>query len=126
MAIIMGFVGNIALSGTLSISVLERCREIGVMRAIGASSGIISRLFFGEGVLPGWLSWLIALPLSLPAGGLTLEGLGAAIGFDLVYNYTPNGAFHRLIIITVLSIGASYFPARGSTRVSVRESLAYQ
>jgi putative ABC transport system permease protein len=71
-----------------------------------ASSGVIARLFIGEGVLLGWLSWLIALPLGLPAGQLMLRGLGAAIGFDLVYNYTP--------------------AARGATRVSVRESLAYQ
>lgn len=55
-----------------------------------------------------------------------LEGLGAAIGFYLVYNYTPNGALYWLVIITVLSIGASYFPARGATHVSVRASLAYQ
>jgi hypothetical protein len=49
-----------------------------------------------------------------------LEGLGAAIGFYLVYNYTPNGALYWLVIITVLSIGASYFPARGATHVSGR------
>jgi putative ABC transport system permease protein len=66
MAIIIGAVGSIALSGALSLSVMERRREIGVMRAIGASSGVIARLFIGEGLLLGWLSWLIALPLGLP------------------------------------------------------------
>ncbi len=126
MAIIIGAVGSIALSGALSLSVMERRREIGVMRAIGASSGVIARLFVGEGVLLGWLSWLIALPLGLPAGRLMLRGLGAAIGFDLVYNYTPAGAIYWLFIITILSILASWFPARGATRISVRESLAYQ
>jgi ABC-type lipoprotein release transport system permease subunit len=55
-----------------------------------------------------------------------LRGLGAAIGFDLVYNYTPAGATYWLFIITMLSILASWFPARGATRISVRESLAYQ
>ena len=126
MAIIIGLVGSIALSGALSLSVMERRREIGVMRATGASSWTIARLFIGEGLLLGWLSWLIALPLGLPAGQLMLRGLGAAIGFDLVYNYTPAGAIYWLFIITILSILASYFPARGATRISVRESLAYQ
>jgi putative ABC transport system permease protein len=126
MAVIIGGVGSIALSGALSLSVLERRREIGVMRAIGASSWVIARLFIGEGLLLGWLSWLIALPLGLPAGQLMLRGLAAAIGFDLVYNYTPAGAIYWLFIITFLSVLASWLPARRATRISVRESLAYQ
>ncbi len=118
--------GSIALSGALSLSVLERRREIGVMRAIGASSGTIARLFIGEGLLLGWLSWLIALPLGIPASRLMLQGLGVALDFDLVYKYTPTGALYWLVIITVLSVVASLLPARGAMRVSVRESLAYE
>jgi putative ABC transport system permease protein len=126
MAILIGLVGSIALSGALSLSVLERRREIGVMRAIGASSWSIFRLFIGEGLILGWLSWLLALPLSLPSGQLMVSALGLAFNLDLVYKYTPFGAFLWLGIITVLSIIASWLPARGATRVSVRESLAYQ
>jgi putative ABC transport system permease protein len=126
MAVVIGIVGSIALSGVLSLNVLERRREIGVMRAIGASSGSISGLFIGEGLILGWLSWLIAAPLSLPAGELMLGGLSKALNLGLVYHYTPRGAILWLVIISVLSVVASYFPARGATRISVRESLAYQ
>ena len=126
MAVIIAIVGSIALSGTLSLNVLERRREIGVMRAIGASSMQISRLFIGEGLILGWLSWLIALPLSIPAGRLMTQALGAALQGEIVYKYTPTGALYWLLIITVLSIAASWFPARGATGISVRESLAYQ
>lgn len=126
MAVVIGVVGSIALSGVLSLNVLERRREIGVMRAIGASSGSISGLFIGEGLILGWLSWLIAVPLSLPAGELMLGGLAGALNLGLVYHYTPRGAVLWLVIITILSVVASYFPARGATRISVRESLAYQ
>ena len=126
MAVVIGVVGSIALSGVLSLNVLERRREIGVMRAIGASSGSISGLFIGEGLILGWLSWLIAAPLSVPAGQLMLGGLAGALNLGLVYHYTPRGAILWLVIITILSVVASYFPARGATRISVRESLAYQ
>jgi putative ABC transport system permease protein len=122
----MGVVGGIALSGVLSLSVLERRREIGVMRAIGASSWAIFRLFAGEGLMLGWLSWLIAAPLSIPAGYLMTRALGAAVQGEIVYNFTATGALYWLIIITVLSIIASWLPARNATQVSVRESLAYQ
>jgi putative ABC transport system permease protein len=126
MAVIIGVVGSIALGGALSLSVMERRREIGVMRAIGASSWSVFRLFIGEGLILGWLSWLIALPLSLPAGQLMVKALGAAFQLDIVYQYTPRGAIMWLIIITILSIFASWLPAFGATRISVRESLAYQ
>jgi putative ABC transport system permease protein len=126
MAVIIAVVGGIALSGVLTLSVLERRREIGVMRAIGASSWAIARLFIGEGLILGWLSWLISLPLSLPAGRLMVQAVGSAFQLDMVYNYTPAGAVLWFIIITILSILASWFPARGATRISVRESLAYQ
>jgi putative ABC transport system permease protein len=126
MALLIAVVGSIALSGVLSLNVLERRREIGVMRAIGASSASIAGLFVGEGLILGWLSWLIAVPLSLPAGQLMTKALGAAVGAELVYQYTPTGALLWLIIVTVFSVVASYFPSRGATRISVRESLAYQ
>jgi putative ABC transport system permease protein len=126
MAVIIALVGSIALSGVLSLNVRERTREIGVMRAIGASSWAISRLFIGEGLVLGLLSWLIALPLSIPAGYLMTQALGAALGGEIVFHYTPTGALYWLAIITVLAIAASWLPAQGATRVSVRESLAYQ
>lgn len=126
MAVIIGLVGSIALSGVLSLNVRERTREIGVMRAIGASSWSIAWLFIGEGLLLGLLSWLIALPLSLPAGYLMTQAMGVALNGEIVFHYTPTGALYWLGIITGLAIAASWLPAQGATRVSVRESLSYQ
>jgi putative ABC transport system permease protein len=126
MAVLIGVVGSISLSGALSLSVIERQREIGVMRAIGASSWDIARIFIGEGLILGWLSWLIAFPLSLPAGRLMTEALSAALGSELVYKYTPQGAVLWLGLITVLAALASWLPARRAARLSVREALSYQ
>ena len=126
MAVVIGIVGSIALSGVLSLSVIERSREIGVMRAIGASSWDISRLFIGEGLILGWLSWLIAFPLSLPAGRLMTEALSSALGSEIVFHYTPRGAIIWILIITILAALASWLPARRASRISVRQSLAYQ
>jgi putative ABC transport system permease protein len=125
MAVVIGVVGSIALSGSLALSVLERRREIGVMRATGASSFTIFRLFIGEGLILGWLSWLIAVPIAIPASKAMAVGVGNAFQFEMVYQYQPTGAIAWLVIITILSILASILPARGATQVSVRESLAY-
>ena len=125
MAVLIGVVGSITLSGVLSLGVIERQREIGVMRAIGASSWDVARLFIGEGLILGWLSWVIAMPISLVASRLMTEALSAALGMEIVYHYTPRGAIMWLVIITFLAILASGLPARRATKLSVRESLAY-
>jgi len=126
MAVVIALVGSVALSGVLTLNVLERTREIGVMRAIGASSATIAWLLIGEGLILGWLSWIIALPFSIPAGKLMAAGLSAAFGIDIVDHFTIAGPLSWLVIITVLSILASWFPARSAMRISVHESLSYQ
>ncbi len=126
MAVLMAAVGSVGLSGVLSLSVLERRREIGVMRAIGASSGKIAWLFIGEGLMVGLLSWLLAVPLSLPLANSFTQQLGAVMQVSMTPHYAPLGPVYWLVIVVILAVAASWFPARSATRVSVRESLAYQ
>ncbi len=126
MAVLIALIGGVGLSGVLSLSVLERRREIGVMRAIGASSGQVIRLFVGEGLILGWLSWLIAIPLSIPAAYfLTTEVLPGVLNANLAYRFTVSGLLIWFVIVTVLAIIASALPARSAAKVSVRESLSY-
>ena len=66
MAQLMIVVGGLGLGSTMSLGVLERTREIGVLRAIGARHGAILAMVQVEGLVVGILSWAIALPLSIP------------------------------------------------------------
>jgi putative ABC transport system permease protein len=125
MALMTALVGAVALSGTLAINVLERTREIGVMRAIGASSWAVAGQFVGEGLILGWLSWFLAIPLSFPAGQLTIKTLSTVLKIELVYQVSAVGIWSWLIIITLLAVLASWFPAQKAAQTSVRESLAY-
>jgi ABC-type lipoprotein release transport system permease subunit len=52
--------------------------------------------------------------------------LPAILGDDLLYTFRPTGILTWLVVVVVLGIAASWLPARRATRVSVRESLAYQ
>ncbi len=126
MSALIVVVGSIGLAGTLSINVLERRREIGVMRAIGASSRTVAGLFIGEGMLLGLLAWALAMPLSVPAGYLFSEVLGSLFRFQMIYRFAWSGALIWLVIIIILSIAASAVPAVRATRLSVRESLTYE
>jgi putative ABC transport system permease protein len=126
MTFLIAVVGSFGLSGMLSINVLERRREIGVMRAVGASSADVAFIFVGEGLLLGLISWVTAVPISLLAGGYFVDALGAVINFPAVYHYSPTGLWIWLGVVFTLSLVASWLPARRATRISVRESLAYE
>ncbi len=127
MAVLAALVGGIGQMGALSISVIERTKEIGILRAIGAGSGTIMRMFVMEGVLQGVLSWLFALPLSLLFAPVMATNLGRVMfGTNLVYRYDTQSAVVWLLIVVVIGTVASIGPARNATKISVRQSLAYE
>jgi putative ABC transport system permease protein len=127
MVIVAAIVGSLGLTGTLSINVVERRREIGVMRALGAKPSAIATIFVTEGMLVGALSWLFAAPLSYPGARVFSDAVGnAALGTRLDFSYPFGGIILWLVVVLVLSVLASLWPAVGASRVSVREVLAYE
>jgi len=126
MTILMAVVGSMGLSGTLSINVIERRREIGMMRAVGASSRDVGFVFTGESLMLGLISWILALPIGLGAGPAFVATLGQVIEFPAEYHPATHGVWIWLLAVIVLSIIASWVPARRATRISVNESLAYE
>jgi putative ABC transport system permease protein len=126
LSIIVALVGAIALMGALSIGVIERTKEIGVLRAIGARSPTIMGIFVLEGILQGLLSWLIAVPISLLISPGAAKTMGTIMfGATLDYQYNWPAVLMWLGIVVAISVLASILPARGATRISVRDSLAY-
>ncbi len=127
MGVLIASVGALGLMGTMSTNVLERTREIGVMRAIGASNGAIQRIVIVEGIIIGLLSWLVGGMLAFPVG-LGLSSAVGAILFQtaLPYTFSATGVFTWLAIVAVLATVASYLPAWNASRLTVREVLAYE
>jgi putative ABC transport system permease protein len=126
LSVIVAIVGGIALMGALSIGVIERTKEIGVLRAVGARSRTILNIFIMEGMLQGVLSWLFAIPISYLVSPAMADALGHAMfGATLDYRYNWSAVGIWLGIILFISMLASILPARGATRISVRDSLAY-
>jgi len=126
LAIIVAIVGGIGLMGALSISVVERIKEIGVLRAVGARSRTIMGMFVMEGILQGLFSWIIAVPISFLVGQSMARVLGQVMfSASLDYRYNYLAVLIWLVVIVIISILASILPARNATRISVRDSLAY-
>ncbi len=127
MAVLLAIVGGLGLMGTMSINVLERTREIGVLRAIGAPSLGVAKVFILEGIVIGVISWALGAGLALPMSKLLSDAVGIPLmGTPLSFTYSTLGVWVWLGIVVILSALASFVPARNASRLTVREVLAYE
>jgi len=127
MAVLIAIVGGLGLMGTMSINVLERTREIGVMRAIGASNGDIQSIVIIEGMVVGLISWVFAILLSFPITGILCFGVGMGIlTAPLPPVYDLKGIIVWLVGTLILATIASALPARSASRLTVKDTLAYE
>ncbi|HEY4306681.1 MAG TPA: ABC transporter permease [Gemmatimonadaceae bacterium] len=124
---VMIVVGGMGLASTMSLAVLERTREIGVMRAIGARHGAILSIVQVEGLAIATLSWLVALPLSIPIT-IALTWAFSRIMLTVPIHFLPAtiGVVEWLVLGLVISIVSSAWPALRAVRVSVRDALAFE
>jgi putative ABC transport system permease protein len=127
MAVMSAAIGALGLMGMMSLNVMERTREIGVMRSIGATSRAVGSIVITEGLIIGLVSWLIAIPFSIPMSLMFNSMLGSTLfGMSLQFIFSPIGLLVWLVIITVMAFVASLLPAYRAMRMSVRETLAYE
>jgi putative ABC transport system permease protein len=122
----MGVVGFVGLASTMSMNVMERTREFGVMRAIGARAATIRGIVVGEGVFIALVSCAVAVA---PALALT-AAMGAGFGRQFLNGTLPFQV--SLVAVVVWIVGAilgavlaTLAPASRASRLTVREALRY-
>jgi len=124
--IIVG-VGGLGLMTTMSLNVLERRREMGVLRAVGASSRMVWLIVASEGAVLGLASWALAALVAWPVS----KGLGDFL-MQSMFKATPGFSFELrglaiwLAAALILSTLASFVPAWHASRGSVREALTFE
>lgn len=123
-ALLIALVGALGLLTTLSMSVFERQKEIGVMRSIGASSSTVAIQFLTEGIVTGLIAWLVGIPLAYLIQVLLLEATGFADVFPAGFSTTGTiiGLAGMMLITTV----ASVWPSLSAARKTVSDVLRYQ
>jgi putative ABC transport system permease protein len=127
MSVLLALVGGLGLAGTMTMNVIERSREIGIMRAVGASDAAVRRVFVGEGLVIGLLAWLAGAILSLPLSRVLADQLGQVfVQRPLSFEASVTGLGIWLGVVLAMSALGSLGPAWRASRVAVRQVLGYE
>lgn len=122
-------VSALGMASATGINILERTREIGVLRAIGATPRMIFQLFVAEGMITSAVSIMLGLLLAWPLGMIASIFFGTLmLGEGAVLRYAFSGEGFLITLVTTLIFGwlASRVPARRAVQVSTRDALIYE
>lgn len=124
-------VAALGMFNTLTVSLLEKTREVGLMKAIGMRSQEVKMLFLAESVIMGFLGGVLGLIFGFLAGqvlNIFLSSIAVANGFaPIVATHIP---FNLTLAITVSSfvigVATGFYPAHRATRISALNALRYE
>ncbi len=123
-AVMLALLGII---NTLLAAVLDRTREIGLLRAVGADRQHIIKLFAAEAGLIGLTGSVLGLILGGVIGYIVTKVVGVqATGWNFPYAYPWTTALQMLVVATSAAVVSGLYPARRASRLDVVEALAYE
>src|SRR6267142_773756 len=124
---IIAVVGGLGLATSMSLNVMERRRETGVLRAIGARPATVRLIIVAEGVVVGVLSWALAALAAWPVSKIAGDALVRLVFHsNLDFLFQLQGLFIWLAVVVVVSAVAGFLPAWSASQITVREALAYE
>jgi putative ABC transport system permease protein len=124
-AILILIPAALGLLNTLTINILERKREIGVVRAVGGSRSQIRRMVTAEALLLG----IFSVSMGVLAGVAMSYGFIMAfgiIGWQMPYTFPIMGIIAAVIVGVLLALFASILPARSAAKLDIIRAIQYE
>jgi putative ABC transport system permease protein len=126
MALIAIVVGSLGVVNTLTMSVIERTREIGMLRAIGMTRSQVIRMVLAEAGLMGVIGGVLGVVTGIILARILFIGMTTMSGYDLTFVLPPEGVAIALIAAILISQIAAIFPSRRAARIKILEAVQYE
>ncbi|MEP7286553.1 MAG: FtsX-like permease family protein [Chloroflexota bacterium] len=126
LAAIVLFPSTLGLINTLTISVLERKREIGVLRALGTDRDMVRRIVMAEALLLGLIGALVGVVAGVAISSSFVSIFSAAAAGGIDYIFPTEGVIAGIVVGVLLALLASLLPARNAARLDIVQALNYE
>jgi len=125
MVLFLAIPSLIAMVNTLAIGVIERTREIGMLRAIGATRKQVRAVILAEALILSGIGTVLGILTGIYLGYLAVQAIGAA-GFPTVFAFPAGGILLAIAAGIAFGLVAAIIPARQATKLQVVEALRYE
>jgi putative ABC transport system permease protein len=125
-ALISIVVGSLGVVNTLTMSVIERTQEIGMLRAIGTSRGQIIRMVLAESGLMGVIGGVLGLATGIILARILFIGMNTMSGYQLTFTIPPEGIAISAVMALIVSQIAAISPARRAAKTQILEAIHYE
>jgi putative ABC transport system permease protein len=116
----------VGLMSTLTMNVLERTKEIGMLRCLGAKASQIKSVFRTEGLVITLIGWVAGVPLGYVIGQALNWYLHQNMNLQMTFLYPPEMIVLSLGLTLLMTLGIIYLPIRRAVRFKPGEALRYQ
>ena len=127
LSIMILIVGGLGIMSTMSMNIIERKREIGILRALGVTGKSLLKSLTYEGLTIGIISWILSSILSIPISYyLGNKFYDMLFGSDIVFTVSWVGLLIWFFVNVGLSIVSLLLPAYRASKQAVQELIAYE
>ncbi len=126
LAIISMLVGFLGITNTLTMNVMERTQEIGMLRGIGMTRGQVVQMILSEAALMGAIGGLLGVVFGIILSRIFMLAMTAMSGYNLTYILPNQRILIALIIAILISLVAAFFPAMRAARIRILEAIHYE
>jgi putative ABC transport system permease protein len=126
LALVTMAVGFFGITNTLTMNVLERTRELGMLRAVGMTRSQILKMILAEAVLIGLIGGIMGLILGIVLARIFMLAMTAMSGYRMAFVFPIEKALLALLIGLVTSQLAALFPALRAVRIRILDAIHYE
>lgn len=126
LAFIAMIVASLGVVNTMTMNVLERTRELGMLRSLGMTRWQMTKMILAEALLIGVIGGGLGLIFGLFQSRVVISTVNASAGYNLTYILPTQGILVSIVIALVVSQLAAIFPAARAARLRIIEAIQFE
>jgi putative ABC transport system permease protein len=126
LTLIAMLVGLFGIANTMTMNVIERTRELGMLRAIGMSRPQMIKMILAEAALMGLIGGVLGVVFGMILSRIFMMAMTAMSGYQLEYNLPPERILIGVLIALVVSQVAAFFPSIRAARLRILNAIQFE